>query len=81
MRFHSYKNHITYKLKEKDKASWMNFWSQFWKLMDNDEGVWEVLIMSDETHFHLSSYTNRISDTAVITILRRSTRNLSIVKR
>jgi hypothetical protein len=59
LRFHPYKIHITHKLIEQDKASHVNFHRQFLDIVNNDEGVLDVLIMSDEAHFHLSSYINK----------------------
>lgn len=79
LRLHPYKIHITHKLKEQDKSPHANFCRQFLDLVDNDEGVFDVLIMSDETHFHMSIY--RIFSIGTIKIPFRSTRNLSIVKR
>jgi hypothetical protein len=50
-------------------------------ILFNDEGVLDVLIMSNEAHFHLSGYINRTSGIGVTITLCRSTINLSIVKR
>jgi hypothetical protein len=51
----------------------MNFWREFLDVVDNDKGILEDLIVSDEAHFHLHSYINRNSDIAVIRILCKST--------
>jgi len=48
-----------HKLKELDKASHVNFSRHFLDIVDNDEGVLDVLIMLDEAHFHLSGYVNK----------------------
>jgi hypothetical protein len=58
LRFHPYKVNITKGLKEQDKASCVNIWRQFLDLVDNDEGVLEGPIVSDEAHFRLYSYIN-----------------------
>jgi hypothetical protein len=59
LRFHLYKIQVTHKLKEQDKASHVNFYRQFLETVNNDEGVLDVLIVSDEAHFHLSGYINK----------------------
>jgi hypothetical protein len=56
LKFHPYKVHIALELDEQDNTSHMNFCRQFLDLLDNVEGIWDVLIMSDEAHFHLPSY-------------------------
>jgi hypothetical protein len=60
-------------MKEQDEASRMNFCTQFSDIVDNDEGIFDVLIMSDETHLHLFDYVNKqnfrnLSDINVIQI-------------
>jgi hypothetical protein len=59
LRFHPYKIHVTHELKEQDKAFRVNFYRQFLDIVKNDEGVLDVLIMSDDAHFHLSGYVNK----------------------
>jgi hypothetical protein len=59
LRFHLYKINVTRELKAQDKASHMNFCRQFLDLVDNNEGVLDVLIMADEAHFQLSGYVNK----------------------
>lgn len=59
LRFYPYKVHITQKVKEKDKASHVNFCRQLLDHVDNAEEVLDVLVSSDKTHFHLSGYLNR----------------------
>jgi hypothetical protein len=59
LRFHQYKIHVTHKLKEQDQIYPVNFWRQFLDLVENAEGDLDVLMMSDEAHFHLSSYINK----------------------
>jgi 16S rRNA C1402 (ribose-2'-O) methylase RsmI len=44
-RFHPYKIHITQELKEQHKTSCVNFSRQLLDIVDNDEGVLDVLIM------------------------------------
>jgi hypothetical protein len=58
LRFHLYKIHVTHDLKEQDEASRVNFCRQFLDIVNNYEGVLDILIMSDEAHFHLSGYVN-----------------------
>jgi hypothetical protein len=57
--FHSYKIHVTHNLKEQEKASHLKLCTEFSDLVDNDEGVVDDLVMSDEAHFHLSPYVNK----------------------
>jgi hypothetical protein len=38
MKVHAYKIHITREIKEQDKASCVNFSTQFSDIVDNDEG-------------------------------------------
>jgi hypothetical protein len=57
--FQLYKIHITHELKEQDKASHVNFCWQFLDTENNYERVVDVLIMSDEAHFHLSGYVKK----------------------
>jgi hypothetical protein len=45
----------------------MNFCREFLVIVDNDEGVLGVLIISDEAHFNFSGYINRISGIGAIT--------------
>jgi hypothetical protein len=59
LRFKSYKIHVAHKPKEQDKASHVNASKQFLNSVNNDEGVLDVVIMSDLAHFHLSSYINK----------------------
>jgi hypothetical protein len=59
LRVYPYKVHITQKLKEKDKASNVNFYRQLLDHVDNDEGVLDVLVLSDKAHIHMSGYLNR----------------------
>jgi hypothetical protein len=46
-------------MQEQNKTSHMNFCRQFLDTANNDEGVLDILIMSGEAHFHLSSYVNK----------------------
>jgi hypothetical protein len=46
-------------VKEQDKPSHANFCRQFLDILTNDEGDLDVLIMSDEAHFHVSGYINK----------------------
>jgi hypothetical protein len=59
LRFHPYKIHVTHELKEQDKASRVNFCRQFLDIVNNDEGVFDNLIMSDASHFRLSGNVNK----------------------
>jgi hypothetical protein len=59
LRFHLYKINVTHELKEQDKASRVNFCRQFLDTVNNDEGVLDVLVISDEAHFHLSGCVNK----------------------
>jgi hypothetical protein len=59
LRFHPYKINVTHELKEQDKASRVNFYRQFLDTVNNDEGVLDALIISDEAHFHLSGFVNK----------------------
>jgi hypothetical protein len=48
-------------VKEKDKVSHVNFCRQLLDDVDNDEGLLDVLVLSDKAHFHMSGYLNRHS--------------------
>jgi hypothetical protein len=58
LRFHLCKIHATHELKELDKTSCVNLYRQFLDIVNTDEGVLNILIMSDEAHCHFSSYVN-----------------------
>jgi hypothetical protein len=42
-------------VKEKDEAPDVNFYRQFLDHVNNDEGVLDVLVLSDKAHFHMFS--------------------------
>jgi hypothetical protein len=50
------KIHVTHKVHEQAKASCVNLCRQFLGVVENDEGVLDVLIMSNDAHFYFSSY-------------------------
>lgn len=52
-KFHPYKVHVTHKTERTGQTPHVNFCRQFLDIVNNEEGVFDILIMLDEVHFHM----------------------------
>jgi hypothetical protein len=59
--FCPYKIQVNHALHERDYVSRVNFCQTFLQLINQNQELVNNLLMSDESHFHLSGLTNKIS--------------------
>jgi hypothetical protein len=57
--FFSYKIQVTHALHERDNVNRLNICQTFLQLINQNQELVNNLLMSDETHFHLSGFVNK----------------------
>jgi hypothetical protein len=59
LRYHPYKIQIVHALKDVDHATRLAFCQQLLNMINENPDLVNNLLMSDETHFHLSGFVNK----------------------